>query len=28
MDRKKFIAAKNSDYKVIEEVGRAAGLLN
>jgi phosphonate transport system substrate-binding protein len=28
MDRKKFIAAKNSDYKVIEEVARVAGLLN
>lgn len=28
MDRKKFIPAKNSDYKVIEDVGRVAGLLN
>ena len=28
MDRKKFIPAKNSDYKVIEDVGRIAGLLN
>lgn len=28
MDRKKFIAAKNSDYRAIEDVGRASGLLN
>lgn len=28
MDRKKFIPAKNSDYKIIEDVGRIAGLLN
>ena len=27
-DRKKFIAAKNDDYKVIEEVGKLTGLLN
>ena len=27
-DRTKFIAAKNDDYKVIEEVGRLTGLIN
>jgi phosphonate transport system substrate-binding protein len=27
-DRKKFIAAKNEDYKVIEEVGKLTGLIN
>jgi phosphonate transport system substrate-binding protein len=27
-DRKKFIAAKNDDYKVIEEVGKLTGLIN
>ena len=27
-DRKKFIPAKNDDYKVIEEVGKLAGLIN
>ena len=27
-DRTKFIAAKNSDYKAIEEVGKATGLIN
>jgi phosphonate transport system substrate-binding protein len=27
-DRKKFIAATNDDYKVIEEVGKLTGLIN
>jgi hypothetical protein len=27
-DRKKFIPAKNEDYKVIEDVGRLTGLIN
>jgi phosphonate transport system substrate-binding protein len=27
-DRKKFIPAKNDDYKVIEEVGKLTGLIN
>jgi phosphonate transport system substrate-binding protein len=27
-DRTKFIAAKNSDYKAIEDVGKSTGLIN
>ena len=27
-DRTRFIAAKNEDYKVIEEVGKLTGLIN